>query len=85
MSYNAPSALCLVPSELREKQENYHIADTDKYTTTLGLVWNTMTDELHVAVSEVSSQDNITKRKLVSDIAKVFDALGWLSPSTIVR
>ena len=72
----------MVPSELREKQESHHIADANRYTTTLGLVWNSVTDELHVAISELPFQENITKKRLVSDIAKVFDALGWLSPST---
>ena len=50
---------------------------------TLGLVWNTVTDELHVSISELPFQENITKRRLVFDIANIFDALGWLSPSTI--
>ena len=35
-------------------------------------------------VSQLTShKDNLTKRRLVSDIARVFDALGWYSPAIV--
>ncbi len=56
---------------------------SDVYTKTLGIEWNATKDHLRLAVSDPPPLDNITKRALVSDIAKTFDILGWFSPSTI--
>ena len=36
-----------------------------------------------ITFADLSPIENLTKRKLVSDIAKVFDVLGWFAPSTI--
>ena len=33
--------------------------------------------------SQFPSAENMTKRMLVSDIAKVFDVLGWFSPAKV--
>ena len=83
-SSNEASALRLVPPELRECQERHPISDTNSYTKTLGLEWNTTTDQFRLSASEFPSPDKITKRTLVSDIAKVFDVLGWFAPAIIV-
>ena len=37
-------------------------------------------DQFHLTVSNLSSTENVTKRVIVSDIAKIFDVLGWFSP-----
>ena len=50
---------------------------------TLGIEWNVATDQLHVSVSEISPDTVLTKQIIVSNVAKVFDALGFLSPATI--
>ena len=36
-----------------------------------------------ITVAKIPKADNLTKRLLVSDIAKTFDVLGWFSPSII--
>ncbi len=56
--------------------------DADHYTKTLGIEWNSQTDHFRLTVSK-PSESNITKRALVSDIAKTFDVFGRFSPSTI--
>lgn len=50
---------------------------------TLGIYWNQSTDwfEFKVASFEVKK---LTKREVLSDIAKLFDPIGWLSPTTIM-
>ena len=56
-----------------------------KSTKTLGLEWNTKSDEFCLTVNKVPPPDpcRVTKRALVSDIAKTFDVLGWFSPTII--
>ena len=55
------------------------------YTKTLGVEWNTNLDQFRLTVADLPSTERvITKRLLVSDIAKVYDVLGWFSPSIIM-
>ena len=61
----------------------HSISDVGSYTKTLGLEWNTTTDMFNLTISESPPPSIVTKRALGSDIAKVFDALGWFSPATI--
>ena len=53
------------------------------YTKALGIEWNTSMDHFHLTTSDLSSSDEVTKRILVSNIAKIFDVLGWFSPIVI--
>ena len=47
------------------------------------MVWNTCSDTLSVSIG--SSEEVVpTKRSIISDIARTFDVLGLLSPSTIL-
>ena len=39
--------------------------------------------EDRLTVANYPSSKNVTKRKLVSDVAKVFDVLGWFAPATV--
>ncbi len=80
---NDVSVLQDVAPELRECRDVHSIADTNYYTKTLGLEWNTVTDQFHLTVSDLPATEVVTKRILVCDIAKVFDVLGWFSPATI--
>ena len=40
-------------------------------------------DSLHLTTSIVSSEHHLTKRMLASNIARVYDVLGWYSPTII--
>ena len=55
----------------------------DQYTKTLGIEWNSNSDHFHLTVSTLPPLKDITKRELVSDIAKTFDILGWFAPVII--
>ncbi len=50
----------------------------------MGIHWNSTTDVLYVSVGITTTEENCTKRQVVSDIAKTFDALDWFSPTTIM-
>ena len=73
-----------IEPELRDVQEVHSISDSvSNYTKTLGLEWNVKLDCFRITLNKNISSSNLTKRILVSNIAKVFDALGWFSPATI--
>ena len=69
--------------ELCDSEGTHHISERRENTKTLGLEWNTKLDEFHLTLNETLPSDCITKRVLVSDIAKTFDVLGWFSPTII--
>lgn len=55
-----------------------------EYTKTLGIRWNPLKDCFQLTIAELPPVKEVTKRFLVSDVAKTFDVLGWFSPSIIV-
>ena len=55
----------------------------DEYTNTLGVEWNAHLDHFRLTIVDLPPRENVTKRVLVSDIAKTFDVLGWFSPTII--
>ena len=80
---NEVTVLQGIAPELCECGDVHSISDTNDYTKTLGLEWNTVTDQFRLTVSDFPATEVVTKCILVSDIAKVFDVLGWFSPATI--
>lgn len=61
--------------------ENYIISD-DKNTKTLGLFWKPRSDTLNYSVN-LNLTDKVTKRTVLSTIAKIFDPLGLINPVTV--
>lgn len=49
----------------------------------LGLTWNRKSDEFEYIVQLSPLNLPLTKRKVISDIARLFDPLGWLAPVVI--
>ena len=49
----------------------------------LGIEWNSTQDCFRFTVCELPPLSNMTKHALVSDISKLFDVLGWFSPSIV--
>ena len=46
----------------------------------LDIEWNASNDCFRMSVTDLTPIECMTKRSLLSDVAKVFDALGWHSP-----
>ncbi len=69
--------------ELRLSEPTQKLPETDLYTKTIGIKWNSTADQFQLTVSSFPPTSRLTKRELVSDVAKTFDVLGWFSPSTI--
>ena len=80
---NDPSVLRSIPEDLRDSREVQTISETNEYTKTLGVEWNVSTDQFRLTIANLPSSDEVTKRIVVSDVAKIFDVLGWFSPVTV--
>ncbi|XP_069365308.1 uncharacterized protein [Maniola hyperantus] len=56
---------------------------TDETIKILGLTWNRRTDDFKYSVQLPAVNKPVTKRKVVSDIAKLFDPMGWIAPAIV--
>ena len=78
-----PQAIQHLPAELKDTKPTHEMPAVDAYTKTLGIQWNAPRDCFKLPFPSPTPLDMLTKRGLVSDVAKTFDALGWFSPSII--
>ncbi|GIY43626.1 reverse transcriptase [Caerostris darwini] len=62
---------------------NVSLSIDDDTVKTLGILWHPASDVFSFKVNSLSFEGALTKRTLLSTIAKTFDPLGWLSPITI--
>lgn len=76
---NHPSLLSF-PSNL-EKQNSLSF-DIDSFVKILGLQWQPSADTFSYRVEPIKK--NCTKRTILSELARVFDPMGFLSPFTII-
>ena len=72
-----------IPTDLKDASAVQSLPSPDEYTKTLGIEWNAGVDHFRLSIAKLPPLDNITKRMLVSDVAKTFDVLGWFSPTVI--
>ncbi|CAG7821711.1 unnamed protein product [Allacma fusca] len=80
-SSSLSAVLETLPEELRETQLPFQFNENDSIKA-LGLYWNPATDEFKFTVQPMSDQ-TVTKRSTISQIARVFDPLGLISPVTV--
>ena len=80
---NSSELLQHIISNQSNDQNSQTICDGEKSTRTLGIEWITDKDEFRLTTSEKPIQQKLTKRVLVSDIACIFDVLGWFAPVII--
>ena len=55
------------------------ILSEDNSIKTLGLSWQPKKDIFHFRI-ELKNSINMTKRELISEVARIYDPFGWLSP-----
>lgn len=69
-----------VPEELRGN--SFEVTDDNAKTTvkTLGVTWNSIEGWFFVSVPDFDEVDEMTRRKLLSQLAKIFDPLGFFGP-----
>ena len=78
-----PAVVQHLPAELKETNSTQTLPSVDEYTKTLGIEWNAHLDHFRLTVADLPPLENVTKRVLVSDIAKTYDVLGWFAPTII--
>ena len=85
--WNASESAVLdrLPSDLKDLGaiHKFHETTQEQYTKTLGIEWNSKSDQFRLTISELPDLSHLTKRQLVSDAARTFDVLGWFSPTLI--
>ena len=77
---NSPALLESIAEELKETEVNTELQRPSDDLKTLSIHWNTQQDTLHVATPDIQKSEKLTKRELVSNIAKLYDIMGWFSP-----
>lgn len=75
-SSNCPE---LIQEGDKQGQPNFNFKQVES-TKTLGLIWNPDQDVFIFQSKIPDGNKNNTKRTLLSDISKLFDPLGWLTP-----
>ncbi|XP_059217443.1 uncharacterized protein LOC131994669 [Stomoxys calcitrans] len=84
MTANHPSILQHLPPEDLLTEDFLKFEETSE-TKTLGIRWNAMTDQFFYKITNISVPSSpITKRKILSIVAKLFDPAGWLSPIIVL-
>ncbi|GFX35197.1 uncharacterized protein TNCV_100041 [Trichonephila clavipes] len=78
---NESSVLESLPTELRSSSGSLHIEE-DHLMKILGIIWNSKEDTFRINISP-PNEVRPTKRQLLSTIAKIYDPLGFHSPTTI--
>ena len=71
-----PVMLDQIPVELGDARPAHGISDANNSNKALGLEWDVTSDCFHLTFAEWPSAEVITKRVVVSDIAKTFDVMG---------
>ncbi|XP_075158181.1 uncharacterized protein LOC142231459 [Haematobia irritans] len=58
--------------------------DDRSSTKTLGIRWNATSDSFFFKTTHFSEDCRYTKREVLSQIAKLFDPVGWLAPCVVI-
>ncbi|XP_053691865.1 uncharacterized protein LOC128740351 [Sabethes cyaneus] len=84
-SSNCSKLLSQVPEENREKLVRLDCPTNSEVIKTLGLTWSPQSDEfLFVTKTSADPHELFTKRKVFSEIGRLFDPLGLVSPIVVV-
>ncbi|XP_073944637.1 uncharacterized protein [Choristoneura fumiferana] len=84
-SSNSPEFMNALQPEKREKSPTLDM-NRKNCIKTLGIIWETDKDNLKVTQKQIDhkSIEPVTKRTILSQIASLFDPLGWLAPAIII-
>ena len=77
---NEPAALCHLLHLVDLCTSREFLVD-GKYTMVFRVKWNTELDLLRLTAGTLSSRHELTKRVPAPNIARVYNILGWYSPS----
>ena len=60
------------------------LLDSEEFAKTLGIEWSNKLDCFRLAIAKLPPLELVTKRSLISDVAKTFDIIGWFAPAIIL-
>lgn len=78
---NDPDSLIGIPEDLREFRDDISINTTIKM---LGVQWSPKQDMFSYKIDLGGNKQEYSKRDIVSEIAKLFDPLGWITPTIVL-
>ncbi|CAG7667401.1 unnamed protein product [Allacma fusca] len=76
-----PTVLAAIPEHAREMMRELDMDNGDTVKA-LGLVWSSTEDCFRMSAQQPKAQ-KVTKRTILSEIARIFHPLGFLSPVTV--
>ena len=80
---NEHDVLATIPPDLIDPKTTQEFKYEEDYTKILGVQWNAASDCFRPTISLPEILTPLTKRALVSSIARLFDIFGWCSPAII--
>ncbi|XP_055589611.1 uncharacterized protein LOC129741843 [Uranotaenia lowii] len=80
---NASEILEEVSVDLREERSVLELDSSQSTVKTLGLKWQPSSDEFQFSTIKWDEASVITKRKVLSDVARLFDPLGLVGPVVV--
>lgn len=83
-SSNCPELINALPMELRETKSLFPV-EFSQTVKTLGIFWQPESDHFLFKLDHDATpfKGSLTKRAILSEIAKIFDPIGWLAPVVI--
>ena len=81
---SSAEVMSAIPANLHETSplKEDTSSQTPSYSKALGLIWDSVQDMMSPSIS-VPPTYLTTKRGLYSDVARTYDILGWISPTTL--
>lgn len=69
---------------LNHSHPNYIISSENKSNKVLGIQWSPLSDTFTITLPDGSLDNNISKREVLSNIAKIFDPVGLINPYVVI-
>lgn len=82
---NSKELLQKIPEDQREGAPVEYDTGIENNVSTLGLLWYHESDKFAFKANGGQPVPKLTKRKILSEIAKIYDPLGFLAPITILN
>ena len=80
---SAPDVPRELPPHLLDESPSQALPDPDGFSKALGVEWSTNLDCFRLTVAHLSPKEVLSKRALISDVARTYDVLGWYAPAII--
>ena len=82
---SSQEVLDIIPDEMKEPLPTKEMVDThsESYPKALGVIWNSVDDTMSIDVNYLGDEDVRSKRDILSDTFKTFDAMGWITPAVL--